>query len=62
MTYKDSIMELYLRHGERGFAIDTSKYAREHKEGYVSWVNPYAYECPLVKLTPKALKLIREET
>ena len=63
LSVRDKIMEMYLKYGERGLDIH-----QENTLGVVSdrryflWVNPGKPQCPLIKITPEALKLIGKET
>ena len=60
---RDKIMELYLKYGERGLDIDQEDtFGVVFDRRYFLWVNPGKPQCPLVKITPEALKLIGKET
>ena len=62
-SVRDKIMELYLKYGERGFdAYEAGYYGVAGDGRYFIWVNPSEPSCPLVKITPEALKLIGKET
>ena len=68
MTYeessvRDKIMELYLKYGERGLDMDQENtFGVVFDRRYFLWVNPGKPQCPLIKITPEALKLIGKET
>ena len=60
---RDKIMELYLKYGEREFDIDQENtFWVVFDRRYFLWVNPNEHSCPLIKITPEALKLIGKET
>ena len=62
-SVRDEIMVLYLMHGERVFDIDQENtFGVEFDRRYFIWANPSEYRCPLIKITPEALKLIGKET
>ncbi len=62
-SVRDEIMELYLQYGEREFDIDeVGYYGVAGDRRYFLWVHPSEPRCPLVKITPEALKLIGKET
>ena len=62
-SVRDKIMELYLQHGEREFNIDEADhYVVAGDRRYFLWANPSEHRCPLIKITPEALKLIGKET
>lgn len=61
MTDKEKLMELYLKHGKREFGWDWLWEDLLNKK-LICWVNTDDVFCGLVRLSPKALKLIREET
>ena len=69
LSTRDKIMELYLQYGEREFIFDRGlDMDQENTFGvvfdrrYFLWVNPGKPQCPLIKITPEALKLIGKET
>ena len=60
---RDEIMELYLKYGERGLDMDQENtFGVVFDRRYFLWVNPGKPQCPLIKITPEALKLIGKET
>ena len=62
-SVRDEIMELYLQYGEREFDIDQEDiFGVVFDRRYFLWVNPGKPQCPLIKITPEALKLIGKET
>jgi len=62
-SVRDEIMELYLQYGEREFDIDQENtFGVAFDRRYFLWVHPSEHSCPLVKITPEALKLIGKET
>ena len=62
-SVRDEIMELYLQYGERGLDIDQENtFGVVSDRRYFLWVNPNEHSCPLIKITPEALKLIGKET
>mgnify|MGYP003456009845 FL=1 len=62
-SVRDKIMELYLKYGERGLDIDQENtFWDVFDRRYFLWVNPGKPQCPLIKITPEALKLIGKET
>ncbi len=53
-------VELYIAHGDREFSIDNydiDGYTID--AGYTDWVKPKIFLCALVKLTPKAIELVK---
>ena len=62
-SVRDKIMALYLMHGERVFDIDQENtFGVAFDRRYFIWANPSEHRCPLIKITPEALKLIGKET
>ena len=62
-SVRDEIMELYLKYGEREFDIDQENtFWVAFDRRYFLWANPSEHRCPLIKITPEALKLIGKET
>ena len=62
-SVRDKIMELYLKYGERGLDMDQENtFGVVFDRRYFLWVNPSEHRCPLIKITPEALKLIGKET
>ena len=62
-SVRDEIMELYLKYGERGLDIDQENtFGVAFDRRYFLWAHPSEHSCPLVKITPEALKLIGKET
>ncbi len=58
---KELCMELYLLHGKREFEAD-EYFDSDDILGYhlcIEYVNPMWMHCSLMKLTPKALELIK---
>ena len=63
LSVRDKIMELYLKYGERGLDMDQENtFGFVFDRRYFIWANPSEHRCPLVKITPEALKLIGKET
>ena len=63
LSVRDKIMELYLKYGERGLDMDQENtFGVVFDRRYFLWVNPGKPQCPLIKITPEALKLIGKET
>ena len=60
-SHKDLITELYIKHGGREFVF-TCFFVDILEDRYIDWVDESDYFGSLVKLTPKALELIRGET
>ncbi len=58
---RDLVMELYLLHGEREFIATEYEFMFLFGEGLILWAAPDDPFSGTVYLTPKALKLIREE-
>ena len=62
-SVRDEIMELYLKYGERGLDIDQENtFWVVFDRRYFLWAHPSEHSCPLIKITPEALKLIGKET
>ena len=62
-SVRDEIMALYLKYGERGLDIDQENtFGVAFDRRYFLWAHPSEHSCPLVKITPEALKLIGKET
>ncbi len=63
LSVRDKIMALYLKYGERGLDMDQENtFGVVFDRRYFLWVNPGKPQCPLIKITPEALKLIGKET
>ena len=63
LSTRDKIMALYLKYGERGLDMDQENtFGVVFDRRYFLWVNPGKPQCPLIKITPEALKLIGKET
>lgn len=63
LSVRDKIMELYLKYGERGLDMDQENtFGVVFDRRYFLWVNPGKPQCPIIKITPEALKLIGKET